>query len=256
MLVHTFPYQPTDSVVQRLDPIILLNGWGLSVEVLKPLAGSLSEITTTLIIDVVYENNADELCKSIRGYLPDHYILMGWSLGGMLATRLAALYPESTRALITLASNLQFVNDKHWPWGMEQPVFEEFCRSFQENQQQTLSYFFSLMVKGDSDRRLQKKHLQRVAELSVSKVQECGFSGLELLASMQNQATIERVNCAALHIFAQNDSLVPVELMGHMQKIKSSHQYFIIDNAGHFLLAPLERLLMVIKPFLSCLDNG
>ena len=60
--------------------------------------------------------------QAIAKHLPEACILCGWSLGGMMATRLAGLYPLKIKALITLAANVSFVADMQWPDAMAPPT--------------------------------------------------------------------------------------------------------------------------------------
>lgn len=256
MNIHTFTNASSPSFSSSLGPIVLLNGWGLTAEVLKPLALALSEITTTLIVDVPYEENVERLCEKIHQQLPDNYILVGWSLGGMLATRLAYAYPESVSALITLATNLQFVNDAEWKLGMDKHVFDSFHQLFANDHEQTLDYFFSLIIKGDRNKRIQRQFLKTLRPLSAQKIQQYGYAGLRLLSTLNNQVIIPAIDCASLHVFAEKDSLVPIALVEQMKHLNPSHRYHILENTGHLLVMPTEQLLAVITPFLVELKHG
>ena len=51
----------------------------------------------------------DAVSDQLASQLPANCVLMGWSLGGMLAMHLAARYPQQVKGVITLATNAKFV---------------------------------------------------------------------------------------------------------------------------------------------------
>ena len=60
-------------------------------------------------------------------------VVIGWSLGGQLATQLVNTFYEQTgqtKILITLASNPCFVTNDNWQTAMPADVFSQFKTSF------------------------------------------------------------------------------------------------------------------------------
>ena len=77
------------------DRLILLPGWGLGVSPLEPLAAALRGLDEHLRVDIeplpaLAGSDLDEWLDELDATLPDNVWLGGWSLGGMLASELAA----------------------------------------------------------------------------------------------------------------------------------------------------------------------
>jgi pimeloyl-ACP methyl ester carboxylesterase len=140
--------------------IVLLNGWGMTAGTWGSLIPVLQKEHDVVVVDVVYSEDVDTLCDTIYSELPERCVLIGWSLGGMLATKITAMYPRSIVGLITLSSNAQFVADSDWPHAMPADTFEAFFQLWTTTPEKSLQRFSSLVIQGDKQRREQKKYLQ------------------------------------------------------------------------------------------------
>jgi pimeloyl-ACP methyl ester esterase len=249
---------------------VLLNGWGMSAQAWQSNIPFLQQWSDVVVIDVVYESDVDVLCEklceklcetpyeNLAQDLSKPCILMGWSLGGMLATRIAAMYPQSVSGLITLASNAQFVASDDWPTAMAEEMFAGFHQAYTDNAEKSLQRFSNLVVQGDLHRREQKRYLQSLitAKQTAQKTpvpQQFShyLSGLDLLRDINNQTALQKINCPALHCFGENDTLLPVQAVEKIKNLNGHHQCEVIAQAGHFLHAPSKRLEFVLNHFFT-----
>jgi pimeloyl-[acyl-carrier protein] methyl ester esterase len=116
------------------DRLILLPGWGLGVSPLEPLAAALQGLDEHLQVHieplpVLASSDLNEWLDELDATLPDNAWLGGWSLGGMLASELAARRGERCCGLLTLASNPCFVAHAGWPSAMPAETFDAFLPS-------------------------------------------------------------------------------------------------------------------------------
>jgi pimeloyl-ACP methyl ester carboxylesterase len=219
--------------VKMHTPIVLIHGWGCSGGVWESLIPYLNKYADIITLDIFYDyKNADDCCEAIAKYLPEHCVLCGWSLGGMMATRLAGLYPLKIKALITLATNVSFVANMQWPDAMEADVFAAFCASFALAPKKTLLRFLLLQVKGDV---ASKKQLAYLKKHSINDVGL--LAGLEYLSVMNNTKILSKdVVCPALLVFGEQDTLVPLSAANKIKKMISKCQEVVtVCGKGHVL---------------------
>lgn len=244
-------------------PIVLLNGWGMNNDVWQSFIPELQTLSSVWVLDIDYTNDLDVLCSEIHQHLPEKSVLLGWSLGGMLATRLAAKYPSSVSALITLASNAIFVADDTWPEAMPIETFESFYQSLLKHSLNTRQHFLRLMVQGDEYRRDQKIYLAQTLKKETDidnvvdniehyiKSDAHWVQGLDLLREIDNRLLLPIIDCPVLQIFGENDTLVPVAAVKKIIALNTQHHIHCLQNTGHLLHTPAARLRPIISQFLS-----
>ncbi len=114
------------------NKILLITGWGVGVEPLQSLKLHLEKMgfeTQLINIFNVLDSNFQEQLDLVS----EVNVVIGWSLGGQLATQLVNTFYEQTgqtKTLITLASNPCFVTNDNWQTAMSADVFSQFKTSF------------------------------------------------------------------------------------------------------------------------------
>jgi pimeloyl-ACP methyl ester esterase len=224
-------------------PIVLLHGWGCDSHIWEPLISQCEDGAIFKTIDLDYSKpTLAVLCDWLADQLPNPCVLCGWSLGGMLAVRLAALYPEKIIGLITLASNVTFVEKKNWPHAMPQQTFDEFYQLVEKDSGRGLKRFLVLETLGDEYAKQQKQWLNTLAEPDL--FHKYSLHALQLLAEINNADVIAKVTCPAIYVFGENDTLVPIGVAQNLQrKININQTIKIFKNRGHLLHYPFQPLV-------------
>ena len=241
------------------DRLILLPGWGLGVSPLEPLAAALHGLNEHLRVQVeplpaLASSDLDEWLDELDASLPDNAWLGGWSLGGMLASELAARRGERCCGLLTLASNPCFVARDSWPNAMPGATFEAFLAGCHADAPVTLKRFGLLCAKGAADPRGLARLLTSAAPQTPSDVL---MSGLELLAQLDTRDALVAFRGPQLHLFAGLDELVPAEAASDLLSLLPDVEIGLIEQAGHaFLLEDPHGVAGAIQAFLhECVDD-
>ena len=241
------------------DRLILLPGWGLGVSPLEPLAAALHGLNEHLGVQVeplpaLASSDLDEWLDELDASLPDDAWLGGWSLGGMLASELAARRGERCCGLLTLASNPCFVARDSWPNAMPGATFEAFLAGCHADAPVTLKRFGLLCAKGAADPRGLARLLTSAAPQTPSDVL---MSGLELLAQLDTRDALVAYRGPQLHLFAGLDELVPAEAASDLLSLLPDVEIGLIEQAGHaFLLEDPHGVAGAIQAFLhECVDD-
>lgn len=268
---------PATATPLRQEPLVLLHGWGSDSGVFEPLVAALDGRLNLVLVDLPGFGcgssggllKLDELLQALRRYLPRRCVLLGWSLGGMLATQYASRYPQQVSALVTLASNLAFVARPDWAPAMPGRVFQQFYSSFKQQPQQALRRFDSLQAQGDSNEPLLRKQLRHCrGDGSGHRHQPPPHShwlrALGLLASIDNRRAFKALAVPGLHLLGGADSLVPAAAAPAMAGLNPAQSVQVLAGAGHALpLSQPRELARRLSAFLCRqgshshrLDNG
>ncbi|MBK5527181.1 alpha/beta fold hydrolase [Pseudomonas sp. TH06] len=239
--------------------LILLPGWGLGVSPMEPLAAALQGLDEHLNVDIeplpeLGSSDVQDWLDVLDERIPQDVWLAGWSLGGMLASELAARRGERCCGLLTLASNPSFVAHEQWPSAMPGETFDGFLAGCNADPRLTLKRFSLLCAQGAKDPRGLSRLLLGAAP---SVAPAALMAGLELLAQLDTREALQAFRGPQLHLFAGQDSLVPAEAAGELFALLPDIEIGLIEQASHaFLLEDPHGVAGAIQAFLhECGDD-
>jgi pimeloyl-[acyl-carrier protein] methyl ester esterase len=221
--------------------LILLPGWGLGSAPLAPLAETLRVLDPMLRVDIEplperASGDPRDWLQELDERLPPQTWLGGWSLGGMLASELAALRGERCRGLLTLASNPRFVAGADWSHGMGEATFNAFVEGCRADPAATLRRFCLLCAQGSVEARGLARQLQAAVSEAAPQVL---LAGLQVLGSLDGRSALQGFAGPQLHLFAGADALVPAEVAGDLLALRQNTGIGLIEDVSHAF--PLEQ---------------
>jgi len=238
---HYLPIGPATGDQER-EPLVLLHGWGWDSSSWGPLLSALRRFGPVITIDLPGFGDSpprsdlswEQLLDLLARSMPPRAILMGWSLGGMLAVALAARCPERVSRVITLAGNLCFVAHNGWPQAMAPADYEAFSRSFNEQPQAGLRRFAGLVARGDRRERDLRRALND-CQPEAERVNAGWRASLALLARADNRRALSGLRQPGLHLFAERDALVPLSAAAALPQLNPRQRIQVAPGAGHAL---------------------
>lgn len=239
-----------------MSRLILLPGWGLGPAALQPLVGALREqgVDAELAgLPAPGVGDPESWLAELDARLPEDVWLGGWSLGGMLATALAARRGERCRGLLTLASNACFVAREDWPQAMSQDTFATFRDGCAQDAAAILKRFALLCSQGCGEARALSRQLNQgiPAEATAQRL-----AGLAVLAALDNRAALAAFAGPQLHLLAEADALVPVAAAEPLQTLLSRGAVERIAGSGHaFVLERPQALAARLAAFIREADD-
>lgn len=232
--------------------ILLITGWGGGTKLLQPLKQQLeTENYTVKLINIFNALDVNVLKEHVE--LAKNYdVLMGWSLGGQLATILAneiSKQYQEQRVLITLASNPCFVANETWQTAMDQPTFQTFKQSFKDDAISTLKKFGFMVCQGTTTTKQDFLTLQSLIQPQNLDVLNAGLSCLEQL---NNVDILNDYTGHQYHIFAKQDFLVSYKVQRNFQKFTAKFLELDLISGSHgFPLFNFEEVSCKIFEYLN-----
>ena len=192
----------------------------------------------------------EAVARALMSEIPDDSILVGWSLGGMIGIRIAAMKP--IRKLILLAGTPCFVKKVDWPCGMEVEIIERLRQRMQDAPERALQEFALLSSKGDGRSRATYQVLAELLKENNAHTSAL-INGLDMLLHTDLRGEFSRLKCRVGVILAANDQLLPVAAGAAMRSLRSSLELEVIEESGHvpFISRPEQTrrsLLSMLKP--------
>ncbi|MBK5976282.1 hydrolase [Acinetobacter baumannii] len=234
------------------NKILLITGWGVGIEPLQSLKLGLTKAGyDTQLINIF--NILDGDFHEQLDFLTDIDVVVGWSLGGQLATYLVDFFYKQTgqtKTLITLASNPSFVANTSWHTAMPADVFSQFKASFLQNPQATLKRFYYLITFGSSQAKQDWLSVQNIANPPTN---ELLLDGLKMLEQLNLVDNLKNYPGRQLHLFAEQDNVIHCKIMENFKDIATENMsYKLIKDATHaFPYLQVERTIEEICQFLT-----
>lgn len=237
-------------------PLALLHGWGLNSRVWDALRAVLdsrsdakagaksgaSDATATLALDLPGHGTAPwsahlasfaAQAEWVAEQLPARCVLLGWSLGGQIALRLAALYPQRVDRLILVAATPRFTASADWPHGLPVATLEQFAASLARDPRQTVTDFLELQVRGSADSHFVLTELRHAVFDHGLARPEALAAGLEILRTNDLRPELPRVRQKSLVIAGRYDRLTPPAASRELARLLPDARLHEFRRAGH-----------------------
>lgn len=215
------------------QPMVLLHGWGFDHQIWMPwvtrlIANMDEKHYQFYLVDLPgFGQSPDMLWEAFKtklfDQLPEQFTLMGWSMGGMVATRLAFESPERISRVINVASSPRFTATTGW-LGVAAEVLDEFYQRFLNNPKRTQQHFIRTQLQGQS---LPSTLLQIHAGNEGLK------RGLELLKHWDLREKLLTIRMPVTYIFGRLDALIPYQVVEIMQQQYPNFNYFMLEKSAH-----------------------
>ncbi|MFY7698293.1 MAG: alpha/beta fold hydrolase [Legionella sp.] len=229
-----------------IKPLVFFHGWGFSSKIWLPLIPNIIGQYKIFLVDLPGFGTSSKMDWQtfkllLLQDLPKQFSLVGWSMGGLLATRLAIEEPERVSALVNIASSPKFIQDQDWP-GIKKTMLNLFYRKLIHYPHQTLEKFINLQTAGHFDAY---ELVDSIPSLPALKV------GLEYLVEYDLRSQLSQLSSRCCYLFGRLDSIVPIATLAVMKKNYPQFHYMAFDKSGHapflaeqaFFVAVLEEVL-------------
>jgi len=189
--------------------LVLLHGWGFSSDIFESLVNRYKNEYRVTVIDLPGHGRSDDIdggieewCKAIIALLPNNTALLGSSLGGLLAIKIANM--TSIKHLILIGASPSLTNHDNWQFGMAAETFNNFASDLQQNHNKTLRRFVSLQSK---DKSLMKAIFAGIEKYPPSA--HAMTQGLSILLNTDLQDIFKAINAPISVVLGELDMLVP-----------------------------------------------
>ncbi|MCD1126102.1 pimeloyl-ACP methyl ester esterase BioH [Jinshanibacter sp. LJY008] len=240
--------------------LVLLHGWGLNAEVWGCITDRLTPHFRLHLVDLPGYGRSqgfgvldlNEMAGVVLEKAPQQALWLGWSMGGLVASKIALIAPERVQALISVASSPCFCarDEEQWP-GIRADVLRGFEALLSRNFEQTVAQFMALQTLGAPDARNDAKKLNQVVlncpmpEVSVL------HGGLHLLAENDLRQALVNLPVPMLRIYGSLDGLVPRRIIPRLDALWPQSRSILINHAAHapFISHPDEFCHQIVSFF-------
>jgi pimeloyl-[acyl-carrier protein] methyl ester esterase len=230
--------------------LVFLHGWGMNSGVFSDFIQQLQERfvcesnvsvkTTALDLPGYGEFASMEAAtmsvKSkavfVEALLEPNTILVGWSLGGLVAQKIAIQQSEKLQGLICLCSSPKFASHGDWK-GIEPDVLHNFEQQLASDPAKTLKRFLAIQNLGQTSA---KANIQKMFNSLIGKMMASSETlkrGLHILENEDLRHEIADISIPTLRVYGGFDSLVPSPSIARIADLQPEATHIIYEKASH-----------------------
>ncbi|BET95185.1 pimeloyl-ACP methyl ester esterase BioH [Xenorhabdus taiwanensis] len=220
--------------------LVMLHGWGLNAEVWRSVETRLASHFRLHLVDLPGYGRSQaysamslaDMADIVWQQAPANALWLGWSLGGLVASRIALDHPAQVAGLITVASSPKFSADGDWP-GIKPEVLRAFEYQLSADFQKTVERFLALQTLGTDSARQDARVLKSVILNQPMPTVEVLNAGLEILRIDDLREELSQLQLPFLRLYGYLDGLVPRKIASQLDKAWPHTHSVIMRNAAH-----------------------
>ena len=197
-------------------PLLLLHGWGFHSSVWDGFAQPLAQSHRVQMIDLPGHGRSTEapfgelgtLVDDIAHKLSERTIVCGWSMGGLIAQRLAVRHPGKVRALALVSSTPCFTPRRGWRHGTTRASLAQFAQGLRDKPKATLKSFVTLNALDVPGARATVRDLLQRLDERQAPTSQALEAGLEMLRTTDLREEVRTISVPTVVIHGALDRIV------------------------------------------------
>ncbi len=190
------------------------------------------------------------VAEQISEHLPNNTSMVGWSLGGQVAMRIALDQPEVVKKLVLVGATPCFVNvggistQTHWHHGVDQDVFEKFSDSVANDYHNTIMSFLTLQCMGSRSASTTIRSLRGAFATQPDPVHQVLRNALDILLETDLRDEVSRIRQPTLIIHGDKDKTFPIRNIKNVTHL--------VKNGNHFMIyKKAKEISSILKSYLN-----
>lgn len=230
-----------------------IHGWGMN-------SGAFTQLIDTLKLQLMERCSDEKICFnfytiSLPGHgekhdlIPEPFdlqsianamsseikantILIGWSLGGLVAQYLASKHHPNLRGLLTVASTPKFQMTDDWS-GIKPDVLAMFMSQLEQNHHKALTRFLAIQMMGVANAKTLIKEITNAIDIYPAPNIRALSCGLKILQNADIRENLKDIKIPTLRTYGRLDSLVPYKAINEIHHLHPDSRHLIFKHASH-----------------------
>ena len=222
--------------------LVLLHGWSQNAGVWHSLVPALQDKYRITLIELPGHGASplvdqalqiDAWVDAVLQVAPQRAAWLGWSLGGLIAQRAAALAPERVECLCLAVTAPKFIKSADWSHGVDEADFKQFAEVLYANPEATIKRFFALQVQGGANQKAALNQL--IAALAERPPADLAGlqAGLHLLLHTDVRAALKQLDMPCAWLWGAKDTIASAAMANDVAQLMPDATCTVLDRAAH-----------------------
>jgi len=232
------------------ETILWLPGWGFQAEVFAALDAAFPCDSIFCSVNwQALEKTEDMLtrAKTILNTVEGKVLVVGWSLGAMVALELAFECPEKVSRLVLFSPTSSFIKRDSYEYGWDERVLKRMKKQLRRDVDQVLVDFEAAMFSQSE----KNNYLKKIQTICSRDHEQSLATGLDYLLETDLRENIKIIMQPMLLIHGSEDTICPEEASLYMKQHAAGEvRRIILDGAGHIpFITEEERVIRELARF-------
>jgi pimeloyl-[acyl-carrier protein] methyl ester esterase len=247
-------------IVGQGQPLVLLHGWGMHSGIWQHLVKALSEQYMLYLVDLpgmggsrsIEPYHLHAMADQVAEVIPGVSDILGWSLGGLVAQRIALNQPDRVRRLVLVGTTPCFVSKQGWQHGINPMHFQQFAEKVEADYKAAMVQFLTLQCMKAKDARSTVRQLRASFDSKPVPTQSTLNRSLRVLLDADLREEVTNINKAVLLIHGDRDNLAPLTAAHWMSTNLQKAYLRVMSGAAHApFLSHSEQFIQTLNQFLE-----
>ena len=221
--------------------IVVIHGWGMNSNVWQTLIPELSDSFRVTSIDLpgFGDSNDQQLadsvaavCERLLPELPESFHILGWSMGGLIATELALTQQQRVLSLATVGSSPFFIEESSWP-GIKASLMQQFYQQLDRDFGKTIERFMAVQAMGSPYAKALIKQVREWVFAKPMANPKSLLAGLKLLEETDFRTKLGEINQPFIRFYGRLDSLVPAAAINLIDELAPDSECEVFPHCAH-----------------------
>lgn len=225
--------------------VALLHGWGFHSGAWDGVVPALAERHRVHAVDLPGHGHSgacviesfDDAAGAIAARIPEDSIVVGWSLGGLLAQRIAARKMRRLAGLALVSSTPCFMQRDDWPSAMRAATLEGFARDLGCEPERTLLQFVRLNALNAPNAREVVRSIAARLEAGPPATPAGLAHGLRWLREADLRDETARIDVPCMVVHGTRDAITPIDAGRWLAARIPAARLCKIEDAAHLPFA-------------------
>ncbi len=229
---------------------VLLHGWGVNKSIWNGFVDrlhSFDHVDVVCLYTVAKDAKAadvDALASRLKEMIKDNTVIIAWSFGGLVATRLAGQC-DNIKAIVYIASSPCFINKTDWNNVLDKRSILDLQRNLLRDPEKTIEYFAGLIAHGEKN---VKNLIATIKPSLANEVYSPTLSSwLNELLEQDQRKEFAVLDMPIQYVFAEHDALIRPDIIEQLKQANPKIECVIINDSGHapFIAKPQETINLI-----------
>ncbi|HVV68639.1 MAG TPA: alpha/beta hydrolase [Gammaproteobacteria bacterium] len=209
--------------------LIILPGWAGDSSLWQHQCVNLTDLVTPKVIVVTEQPSIEKMAEEVLSSASEKFILLGHSLGGLIAQWIAIHHPHKVNKLILLATWTGFSSPELVTF------FKKMLQKIRNDERESLwNDIKSNLVYSQHDHR---ENLLQTIHACLAQFPTQGLINQTLaeINAIDTSPLLHKIQCPTLIIHGRQDAFFPLQIHEHIRDHIANAKLTIIETCGHML---------------------